>query len=483
MRQTGRSMIEMLAVLAVIAVVSIGGLLGYRYAMDTHKANSIFDDVNRFEFSISERIDRLPDGEIDPLDFTPFSGFTMDATNELEEERHRISVHGVPKGVCRILLNKGQEKYVLFVDNFIFDGDLSICDDAPNEGLMVSFYFGQTDGLCSVPDVGDNSCSDGCLCPEGFHCEKDLQDDAWPGSSTGSSGEDYTVCCPDYDDPEEAQFNKACNGECVNIDCPPHMRYSFKDCECVCQNPLTMVYDAGRDDCVTSTGACIYSFTQQAQTATADCQYEISTQTQTATGNCSYTIRDYDDGNDLHHVTMTLNGSACPSGQYCYLSHFDSDCATAINRGNVGASTAETIWGTCVDRTAAGGICNVTTVTTNFMTAKIGCPTGQYCYISHFDQNCTSAINRGDVGASAPELVWGTCVARTAAGGICNVHAIASGGLTETQGCPAGQYCYLKWEGTTCSKVISRGDVTGEMLGSCIPRTSNTVDECPITTN
>ena len=71
-KQFGRSMIEMLGVLAIIGVVSIGGLTLYRRAIDTHKANSIFDDVNRFEFVISERIDRTPRGSIDKADFVCF---------------------------------------------------------------------------------------------------------------------------------------------------------------------------------------------------------------------------------------------------------------------------------------------------------------------------------------------------------------------------------------------------------------------------
>ena len=68
-KQFGRSMIEMLGVLAIIGVISIGGLSMYRRAIDTHKANSIFDDVNRFEFVISERVERTQRGFFDKADF------------------------------------------------------------------------------------------------------------------------------------------------------------------------------------------------------------------------------------------------------------------------------------------------------------------------------------------------------------------------------------------------------------------------------
>ena len=41
----GRSMLEMLGVLAVIGVLSIGGLAGYKIAMNYHRANETIHDV------------------------------------------------------------------------------------------------------------------------------------------------------------------------------------------------------------------------------------------------------------------------------------------------------------------------------------------------------------------------------------------------------------------------------------------------------
>ena len=61
-------MIEMLWVLAIIGVLSIGGIAGYRIAVNKYQANVILDDVNRFAFTIIER-SPLPDGVISPADF------------------------------------------------------------------------------------------------------------------------------------------------------------------------------------------------------------------------------------------------------------------------------------------------------------------------------------------------------------------------------------------------------------------------------
>ena len=44
--QEGRSMIEMLGVLAVIGVISLGGISGYRMAMNRYQANQIANEIN-----------------------------------------------------------------------------------------------------------------------------------------------------------------------------------------------------------------------------------------------------------------------------------------------------------------------------------------------------------------------------------------------------------------------------------------------------
>ena len=44
--ESGRSMVEMLGTLAVMGVLSIGGIMGYSYAVDKYHANQIMNDVN-----------------------------------------------------------------------------------------------------------------------------------------------------------------------------------------------------------------------------------------------------------------------------------------------------------------------------------------------------------------------------------------------------------------------------------------------------
>lgn len=46
--QSGRSMVEMLGVLAVVGVLTIGGVAGYRYAMEKNKMNEFFYRLSLF---------------------------------------------------------------------------------------------------------------------------------------------------------------------------------------------------------------------------------------------------------------------------------------------------------------------------------------------------------------------------------------------------------------------------------------------------
>lgn len=44
--QAGRSMVEMLGVLAIIGVLSVGGIAGYRIAMEKYKINEVINAMN-----------------------------------------------------------------------------------------------------------------------------------------------------------------------------------------------------------------------------------------------------------------------------------------------------------------------------------------------------------------------------------------------------------------------------------------------------
>jgi len=174
--QFGRSMIEMLGVLAIIGVLSIGGLLGYRRAVNNHQANTILDDVNRFAFVILERSGLALDAEIDKGDFVESGIYNLKGYQSEEAQGFSITVQSVPKGVCEALLPKAVLEYKVGIvtaggsvnDEVIYDTlNTDLCKDTSD----IAFYFGDTSGVCNEPDEsGYTPCTQNSDCCGGDFC-------------------------------------------------------------------------------------------------------------------------------------------------------------------------------------------------------------------------------------------------------------------------------------------------------------------------
>jgi len=174
MFQKGRSMIEMLGVLAIIGVLSIGGLLGYRRAVNNHQANVILDDVNRFAFVILER-SGLPQGDVIPEgDFVKNTTYQLEGYQDVEPNQFSITVKNVPKGVCEPLLTKAIIEYKVRVNPSANEqGKLydTLNTDLCLDNNFMVFYFGDTAGICNVPDDdGPTPCTQNSDCCGGDFC-------------------------------------------------------------------------------------------------------------------------------------------------------------------------------------------------------------------------------------------------------------------------------------------------------------------------
>jgi len=190
-------MIEMLGVLAIIGVLSIGGLLGYRRAVNNHQANVILDDVNRFAFVILER-SGLALGDVVPKgDFVESGIYTLEGYQDIEPNQFSITVSDVPKGVCESLLPKAATGYKVRVNEHGTDVQ-GMVYDAKYQDLCqgvndVVLYFGDTAGVCNPADLTKEEANcGGCRCDD--YCVVD-----------SVTGED--VCCP--------AGQKAVNGSCL----------------------------------------------------------------------------------------------------------------------------------------------------------------------------------------------------------------------------------------------------------------------------
>ena len=209
--QFGRSMIEMLGVLAIIGVLSIGGLLGYRRAVNNHQANVILDDVNRFAFVILERSGLALDAEIDKGDFKESGIYTLEGYQDIEPNQFSITVSDVPEGVCEALLPKAAVEYAVRVKEHGSDSG-TLYDlfhtDLCNGSNDIVLYFGDTDDLFDFPECGRlPKCvkySSDCKCIE---CENGYQ-----LSANGSGKADGQYCV--------ANSCQSTGGECTsNDDC------------------------------------------------------------------------------------------------------------------------------------------------------------------------------------------------------------------------------------------------------------------------
>ena len=139
----GRSMVEMLGVLAVIGVLSVGGIIGYKFAIDKYQANQTINDINLRALDIliqqSENKPILLDewentASIFPIELV-FDG-------ETTEERALIQVSNVPQNVCKILVNDMKSRSEVSINGYITEDGSNIDCTATN---TLAFYFGNNE--------------------------------------------------------------------------------------------------------------------------------------------------------------------------------------------------------------------------------------------------------------------------------------------------------------------------------------------------
>ena len=166
--QTGRSMLEMLGVLAIIGVLSVGAIMGFRQAMNRHKANVILNDVS---LAFEELATHETTGAISRYQvtaFTPESGHTLYAKRDANGN-DSVEVVGVAQGVCNVLIQYDKtELYTQISDTA--GAKLTACAD--NQTMVFGLGIDDSD-----PDPGpgpectfDDDCADGKECKNG-KCE------------------------------------------------------------------------------------------------------------------------------------------------------------------------------------------------------------------------------------------------------------------------------------------------------------------------
>ena len=84
------------------------------------------------------------------------------------------------------------------------------------------------------------------------------------------------------------------------------------------------------------------------------------------------------------------------------------------------------------------------------LTAGMTCPSGQYCILRWTDTDCG-----GTLPAEGAPTIYGRCATLSTSYNQCRQRdENATPTLTQTESCPSGQYCILRWTDTDCSSTI-----------------------------
>ncbi len=161
--QAGRSMVEMLGVLAIIAILSIGGIVGYRLAMNYYQANQIAHEMNMMrtdaQIKIAQGTENLTLGspyDENKISFnnydTAFGCKYVDENDLISEETvscqianaYFIELPKIPNGVCQPLIRliNGMDNLIAFSVNDSEYEEGGTCQEGEND--LYAVFSGET---------------------------------------------------------------------------------------------------------------------------------------------------------------------------------------------------------------------------------------------------------------------------------------------------------------------------------------------------
>ena len=161
--ESGRSMVEMLGVLAIMGVLVIGGIAGYRYAMDKYNANEILNEVRKRAVTVSQQ--RILGQPIDLSEWsTTIQGHPVTAAGSYNGNMSffSLTVSGIEKGVCDKVI---AEKIPFVVEEKI--GDVVVEEDtACAEGEICTTSGTAENSQCYISE-GECTRNEDCKTPDG----------------------------------------------------------------------------------------------------------------------------------------------------------------------------------------------------------------------------------------------------------------------------------------------------------------------------
>ena len=156
--ETGRSMVEMLGVLAIMGVLTVGGVAGYRYAVDKMNANEIINELKKRAITASQQ--RVLGQNINLSEYGDILGkYAVDTIDDFYEEEAGyfvLETKNIPQEVCNFIL---KSDWGLPTEMIIGESSVSANDTCQDETNNITFVFHHT--LKRGKSIGDNNENEG----------------------------------------------------------------------------------------------------------------------------------------------------------------------------------------------------------------------------------------------------------------------------------------------------------------------------------
>ena len=456
----GRSMVEILGVMAVIGVLSIGGILGYRYAIDKMHANDVLKDVETAYVSVAAYPNREAGVLMEYTDAV--CGYPMWTELIVDEDFQTdiILVKNVPESVCNIILDMTETSQWIVSSveadtNYLYP--MKEC--AENNAMVFSF-----------DDVSDYSYACEKECPVGMMCNIDDECVCETGTELDEDGLCVPIKCDTAKGPEE-QPDRFC---CESLG--GHWNYDTEPPSCGCEEG----YFFNGETCAPDNW-CSYTFSVPniVQAYESDCAYEFTVPNivQAYESDCAYNFTVTDTDGTITTTMTPVENKSCNTGQYCILNWSNEACTGSVS--TYAAGTTTTLYGRCAPYAEYYNICQNKTEGEVSMTPKKSCDSGQYCILNWSNEACTGSV--GTYAANTTTTLYGRCAPYEEYYNICQNKAEGEVSMTPKKTCLAeNTYCAIKWGNNSCAGVSTYGaNTTRDLYGVCLPYDGTGDTTCP----
>ena len=479
--ETGRSMVEMLGVLAVVGVLSIGGVAGYRYAVDKMNANEIINELKKRAITASQQ--RVLGQDINLSEYGnngAIKGYTVTPTKNYDgnASQFALAVAGVPERVCDMIIDSdwalptakvvnggscvdGGNTMTFAFNNALGSGDAGngetpdVTTEATTEVTAAETEVTET---ISEPEESvseeDNRCGEHGTWVDDMCGSRCVCDDGWGGSWAGT----YCFCFTDgTQDIEPGTGSCECKIGWYGDDCSlegiateeteTETEVSESDeiwtdlDETVTETEVTETISEPEESVSEEEGPCPSGQIMDSYGYCYSCSttYGISGVTATECAKC--------DSTSTPRIMSSSLGACvlpCGSGQFMDSSGYCRSCATSYGYSTTAEECAkcdDTRWPRVM---SSGGAC------------ALPCGSGQFMSNDGTCKSCSTSSRVYGVTATECAKCDDTSTPRTMYGDYCGLKS-----------CPSGQFLSKNGDCYSCSEFGGIYDVTAAECAKC----------------